>query len=154
MAGNKILCVYISKESYPEYQTYKWVRTAVRRCPRPTHLLLPEPRPPLQPLLPLLWRRKSFRWSSAQWKLFTYNLTTGEFLGHPSESWDFILLFYPIFYGFLAALLTFTIRAMLQTLKWWGSKSLLCRLLVQDLRFNKTSAGAGIFIRYVWARVL
>uniref|UniRef100_A0A2K6DM84 Sodium/potassium-transporting ATPase subunit beta n=1 Tax=Macaca nemestrina TaxID=9545 RepID=A0A2K6DM84_MACNE len=51
---------------------------------------------------------KSLNQSLAQWKLFICNLTTGEFLGRTANSWGLILLFYLVFYGFLAALFSFT----------------------------------------------
>ncbi|KAL1781334.1 sodium/potassium-transporting ATPase subunit beta-3 [Sigmodon hispidus] len=60
--------------------------------------------------------KKSFHQSLAEWKLFIYNPTKGEFLGRTAKSWGLILLFYLVFYGFLAALFTFTMWAMLQTL--------------------------------------
>ncbi|XP_028721861.1 sodium/potassium-transporting ATPase subunit beta-3 [Peromyscus leucopus] len=60
--------------------------------------------------------KKSFHQSLAEWKLFLYNPTSGEFLGRTAKSWGLILLFYLVFYGFLAALFTFTMWAMLQTL--------------------------------------
>ncbi|OBS57988.1 hypothetical protein A6R68_10889 [Neotoma lepida] len=60
--------------------------------------------------------KKSFHQSLAEWKLFIYNPTRGEFLGRTAKSWGLILLFYLVFYGFLAALFTFTMWAMLQTL--------------------------------------
>ncbi|XP_020040265.1 sodium/potassium-transporting ATPase subunit beta-3 [Castor canadensis] len=60
--------------------------------------------------------KKSFNQSLAEWKLFIYNPTTGEFLGRTAKSWGLILLFYLLFYGFLAALFTLTMWAMLQTL--------------------------------------
>nr|XP_035949026.1 sodium/potassium-transporting ATPase subunit beta-3-like [Halichoerus grypus] len=60
--------------------------------------------------------KKSFNQSLAQWKLFNYSLTTGELLGCTAKSWGLILLFYLVFYGFLAALFSFTMWAMLQTL--------------------------------------
>ena len=60
--------------------------------------------------------KKSFHQSLAEWKLFIYNPSSGEFLGRTSKSWGLILLFYLVFYGFLTALFTFTMWAMLQTL--------------------------------------
>ncbi|XP_023444757.2 sodium/potassium-transporting ATPase subunit beta-3 isoform X2 [Dasypus novemcinctus] len=60
--------------------------------------------------------KKSFNESLAEWKLFVYNPTTGAFLGRTAKSWGLILLFYLVFYGFLAALFTFTMWVMLQTL--------------------------------------
>ncbi|XP_042521657.1 sodium/potassium-transporting ATPase subunit beta-3 [Dipodomys spectabilis] len=60
--------------------------------------------------------KKSFHQSLAEWKVFVYNPTTGEFLGRTAKSWGLILLFYLVFYGFLAGLFTLTMWAMLQTL--------------------------------------
>uniref|UniRef100_A0A4X1TCC5 Sodium/potassium-transporting ATPase subunit beta-3 n=2 Tax=Sus scrofa TaxID=9823 RepID=A0A4X1TCC5_PIG len=60
--------------------------------------------------------KKSFNQSMAEWKLFLYNPTTGEFLGRSAKSWGLILLFYLVFYVFLAALFAFTMWVMLQTL--------------------------------------
>ncbi|OWK06657.1 hypothetical protein Celaphus_00012066 [Cervus elaphus hippelaphus] len=48
--------------------------------------------------------REDFNQSLAEWKLFIYNRTSGEFLGCTAKSWGLILLFYLVFYGFLAAL--------------------------------------------------
>ncbi|XP_076838155.1 sodium/potassium-transporting ATPase subunit beta-3a [Brachyhypopomus gauderio] len=50
------------------------------------------------------------------WKHVIYNPTTGEFVGRTASSWGLILLFYTIFYGFLAGMFTLTLWAMLQTL--------------------------------------
>ncbi|XP_021504110.1 sodium/potassium-transporting ATPase subunit beta-3 isoform X1 [Meriones unguiculatus] len=60
--------------------------------------------------------KKSFHQSLADWKRFVYNPASGEFLGRTSKSWGLILLFYLVFYGFLAALFSFTMWVMLQTL--------------------------------------
>ncbi|XP_054981689.1 sodium/potassium-transporting ATPase subunit beta-3 [Sorex araneus] len=60
--------------------------------------------------------KKSFHQSLAEWKLFLYNPATGQFLGRTASSWGLILLFYLVFYVFLAALFTLTMWAMLQTL--------------------------------------
>uniref|UniRef100_A0A1A8N7R7 Sodium/potassium-transporting ATPase subunit beta n=1 Tax=Nothobranchius rachovii TaxID=451742 RepID=A0A1A8N7R7_9TELE len=49
-------------------------------------------------------------------KDFIYNPRTGEFLGRTASSWGLILLFYLIFYGFLAGMFSLTMWVMLQTL--------------------------------------
>ncbi|XP_061492898.1 sodium/potassium-transporting ATPase subunit beta-3 [Rhineura floridana] len=61
--------------------------------------------------------KKPFRQSMAEWRRFIYNPNSGEFLGRTAKSWGLILLFYLVFYGFLAALFTFTMWVMLQTLR-------------------------------------
>ncbi|XP_030630363.1 sodium/potassium-transporting ATPase subunit beta-3a [Chanos chanos] len=50
------------------------------------------------------------------WKDFLYNPRTGEFVGRTASSWGLILLFYVVFYAFLAAMFSFTMWVMLQTL--------------------------------------
>ncbi|KAM4818259.1 sodium/potassium-transporting ATPase subunit beta-3-like [Thomomys bottae] len=45
-----------------------------------------------------------------------YKSTTREFLGRTAQNWGLLLLFYLIFYGFLTALFTLSMWAMLQTL--------------------------------------
>ncbi|KYO33902.1 sodium/potassium-transporting ATPase subunit beta-3 [Alligator mississippiensis] len=60
--------------------------------------------------------KKPFRQSMAEWRQFIYNPRSGELLGRTAKSWGLILLFYLVFYGFLAALFTFTMWVMLQTL--------------------------------------
>uniref|UniRef100_A0A3B5B7D8 Sodium/potassium-transporting ATPase subunit beta n=1 Tax=Stegastes partitus TaxID=144197 RepID=A0A3B5B7D8_9TELE len=47
---------------------------------------------------------------------FIYNPRTGEFLGRTASSWGLILLFYFVFYGFLAGMFSLTMWVMLQTL--------------------------------------
>ncbi|KAG8445511.1 hypothetical protein GDO86_010323 [Hymenochirus boettgeri] len=59
---------------------------------------------------------KSGEQSSSEWKQFIYNPRSGEFLGRTASSWALILLFYLVFYGFLAGLFTLTMWVMLQTL--------------------------------------
>ncbi|TFK01157.1 NFU1 iron-sulfur cluster scaffold-like protein, mitochondrial [Platysternon megacephalum] len=60
--------------------------------------------------------KKPFSQTMAEWRQFVYNPRSGEFLGRTAKSWGLILLFYLVFYGFLAALFTFTMWVMLQTL--------------------------------------
>nr|XP_056705688.1 sodium/potassium-transporting ATPase subunit beta-3 [Euleptes europaea] len=60
--------------------------------------------------------KKPFRETMAEWRRFIYNPDSGAFLGRTAKSWGLILLFYLVFYGFLAALFTFTMWVMLQTL--------------------------------------
>ncbi|XP_061426337.1 sodium/potassium-transporting ATPase subunit beta-3-like [Lethenteron reissneri] len=59
--------------------------------------------------------KKTFAESMAEWKLFLYNPRTGEVLGRTGKSWGMILLFYTVFYAFLASLFVFTMWVMLQT---------------------------------------
>ncbi|XP_048191321.1 sodium/potassium-transporting ATPase subunit beta-3-like, partial [Perognathus longimembris pacificus] len=59
---------------------------------------------------------KSINQSTNQWKVTIYNSTTKEFLGRTAKNWGLLLLFYLIFYGFLTALFTLSMWAMLQTL--------------------------------------
>ncbi|XP_068960757.1 sodium/potassium-transporting ATPase subunit beta-3 [Petaurus breviceps papuanus] len=60
--------------------------------------------------------KKPFQRTLDDWKHFIYNPDNGEVLGRTAESWSLILLFYLAFYGFLAALFSFTMWVMLQTL--------------------------------------
>ncbi|KAF4022832.1 hypothetical protein G4228_014849, partial [Cervus hanglu yarkandensis] len=60
--------------------------------------------------------KKSFNRTLAERKLFIYSRTTGEFLGRTVKNWGLILFFYLVFYGFLAALFSFTVWAVLQAL--------------------------------------
>lgn len=52
----------------------------------------------------------------SSWKDAIYNPRTGEFFGRTGRNWGLILLFYLVFYGFLAAMFVFTMWVMLQTL--------------------------------------
>ncbi|TRY93695.1 hypothetical protein DNTS_029401 [Danionella cerebrum] len=52
----------------------------------------------------------------SSWKDAIYNPRTGELFGRTARNWGLILLFYLVFYGFLAAMFVFTLWVMLQTL--------------------------------------
>ncbi|XP_034034531.1 sodium/potassium-transporting ATPase subunit beta-2b [Thalassophryne amazonica] len=52
----------------------------------------------------------------SEWREFMWNPRTREFLGRTASSWGLILLFYVIFYIFLAGLFALTMYVMLQTL--------------------------------------
>lgn len=52
----------------------------------------------------------------SSWTDAIYNPRTGEFIGRTGKNWGLILLFYLVFYGFLAAMFAFTMWVMLQML--------------------------------------
>lgn len=56
------------------------------------------------------------RKGSGEWQEFFWNPRTHEFLGRTATSWGLILLFYLVFYIFLAGMFVFTMYVMLLTL--------------------------------------
>ncbi|XP_023252007.1 sodium/potassium-transporting ATPase subunit beta-3-like [Seriola lalandi dorsalis] len=61
-------------------------------------------------------KKESKKEKKEPWNYCIYNPTTGEFLGRTASSWGLILLFYLIFYGFLAGMFSLTMWVMLKTL--------------------------------------
>ncbi|KAK2846439.1 hypothetical protein Q5P01_009438 [Channa striata] len=82
------------------------------------------------------------------WKDFIYNPATGEFLGRTASSWGLILLFYLIFYGFLAGMFSLTMWVMLQTLDEnvprhqdrVANPGLVIRPIAAEISFNRSNA--------------
>ncbi|XP_010769248.1 sodium/potassium-transporting ATPase subunit beta-3-like [Notothenia coriiceps] len=54
--------------------------------------------------------------NATTWKDSFYNPRTGEFMGRTASSWALILLFYLVFYAFLAGMFALTMWVMLMTL--------------------------------------
>uniref|UniRef100_A0A3B4AHX3 Sodium/potassium-transporting ATPase subunit beta-3 n=1 Tax=Periophthalmus magnuspinnatus TaxID=409849 RepID=A0A3B4AHX3_9GOBI len=54
--------------------------------------------------------------NASSWKDSIYNPRTGELLGRTASSWALILLFYLVFYCFLAGMFALTMWVMLLTL--------------------------------------
>nr|XP_046153766.1 sodium/potassium-transporting ATPase subunit beta-3-like [Oncorhynchus gorbuscha] len=83
---------------------------------------------------------------TSSWKDYIYNPRTGEFIGRTAKSWALILLFYLVFYGFLAGMFTLTMWVMLQTLDdniptyrdRVASPGLVIRPRSLDIVFNRT----------------
>lgn len=83
---------------------------------------------------------------TSSWKDSIYNPRTGEFIGRTAKSWALILLFYLVFYGFLAGMFTLTMWVMLQTLDdniptyrdRVASPGLVIRPRSLDIVFNRT----------------
>lgn len=57
-----------------------------------------------------------------EWKEFVWNSRTQEFLGRTGSSWALILLFYVVFYTFLAGLFSLTMWVMLELLNDYSPK--------------------------------
>uniref|UniRef100_A0A8C4SUS6 Sodium/potassium-transporting ATPase subunit beta n=1 Tax=Erpetoichthys calabaricus TaxID=27687 RepID=A0A8C4SUS6_ERPCA len=85
--------------------------------------------------------------SQSSWKDFIYNPRSGEFIGRTARSWALILLFYLIFYGFLAGLFSLTMWVMLQTLDDYTPKyrdrisnpGLVIRPKAPEIIFNRSA---------------
>ncbi|XP_035242455.1 sodium/potassium-transporting ATPase subunit beta-3b isoform X2 [Anguilla anguilla] len=84
--------------------------------------------------------------NQSSWKEFFYNPRTGEFIGRTASSWALIILFYLVFYGFLAGMFSLTMWVMLQTLDDYTPKyrdrvsnpGLVIRPKYMDIVFNRT----------------
>ncbi|KAL0966842.1 hypothetical protein UPYG_G00300800 [Umbra pygmaea] len=80
------------------------------------------------------------------WKDAIFNPRTGEFCGRTAKSWGLILLFYLVFYAFLAGMFVLTIWVMLMTLDDYVPRyrdrvphpGLVIRPKELDLLFNKS----------------
>ncbi|XP_053721715.1 sodium/potassium-transporting ATPase subunit beta-3b isoform X2 [Synchiropus splendidus] len=84
--------------------------------------------------------------AAESWRDSIYNPRTREFLGRTATSWGLILLFYLLFYGFLAAMFLLTMWVMLQTLSddvprhqdRVKSPGLVIRPHAADISFNRS----------------
>ncbi|XP_036938824.1 sodium/potassium-transporting ATPase subunit beta-3a [Acanthopagrus latus] len=84
--------------------------------------------------------------STSSWKDSIYNPRTGEFLGRTACSWGLILLFYLVFYCFLAGMFALTMWVMLLTLDDYVPRyrdrvpfpGLVIRPKSLDIHFNKS----------------
>nr|XP_046151011.1 sodium/potassium-transporting ATPase subunit beta-3-like [Oncorhynchus gorbuscha] len=95
---------------------------------------------------------------TSSWKDSIYNPRTGEFIGRTAKSWALILLFYLVFYGFLAGMFTLTMWVMLQTLDdniptyrdRVASPGLVIRPRSLDIVFNRTDPKQyGQYVQYL-----
>lgn len=86
--------------------------------------------------------------NASSWKDSIYNPRTGEFMGRTGSSWGLILLFYLVFYSFLAGMFALTMWVMLLTLddnmpKYRDrvpSPGLVIRPKSMDILFSKSNA--------------
>ncbi|XP_034469171.1 sodium/potassium-transporting ATPase subunit beta-3a [Hippoglossus hippoglossus] len=84
--------------------------------------------------------------NTSSWKDSIYNPRTGELLGRTASSWGLILLFYLVFYCFLAGMFALTMWVMLLTLDDYVPKyrdrvptpGLVIRPNTLDIAFNKS----------------
>ncbi|XP_023653891.2 sodium/potassium-transporting ATPase subunit beta-3a [Paramormyrops kingsleyae] len=80
------------------------------------------------------------------WKDFIYDRRSGEFMGRTASGWALIILFYLVFYGFLAGMFTLTMWVMLQTLDDYtpryqdrvANPGLVIRPKTMDILFNRS----------------
>ncbi|KAM6948794.1 sodium/potassium-transporting ATPase subunit beta-3-like [Aplochiton taeniatus] len=85
--------------------------------------------------------------NASSWKDSIYNSRTGEFLGRTASSWGLILLFYLVFYLFLAGMFVLTMWVMLLTLDDYKPKysdrvptpGLMIRPKSMDIWFNRSN---------------
>ncbi|XP_012681786.2 sodium/potassium-transporting ATPase subunit beta-3a isoform X1 [Clupea harengus] len=93
-----------------------------------------------------------------RWTDCIYNPRTGEFIGRNASSWGLILLFYLVFYGFLAGFFCLTMWVMLLTLEDHVPKyndrvpspGLVIRPKSLDIVYNRSDpANYGQYIRHL-----
>ncbi|XP_056276908.1 sodium/potassium-transporting ATPase subunit beta-3a [Pseudoliparis swirei] len=84
--------------------------------------------------------------NTSSWKTSFYNPRTGEVMGRTASSWGLILLFYLVFYSFLAGMFTLTMWVLLISLDDYVPKyqdrvpdpGLVIRPNALDMSFNKS----------------